>query len=240
MLIALAQVAAQAGNIHHNLQHHRNAIALAQEVGARLIVFPELSLSGYEPSMASSVAVSLGHPIIHGLSALATQTDIVISAGIPTHTETLPNISALFFFPNGNVQAYGKKYLHPDEEPYFAPAINNGLIVVDDLIIGFAICFEISVTAHEELTFSQAPALYIASVVKYGDGTAKALDRLQHLSSKYALPVLMVNAVGKAEGYDCGGKTSIWYQGKLLAQLSDTDEGLLFFDSEKLQAFSMD
>lgn len=44
---ALAQIDCKVGDLQNNLQHHLGAIEKAREQGAQLIVFPELSLTGY-------------------------------------------------------------------------------------------------------------------------------------------------------------------------------------------------
>ncbi|WAT04512.1 hypothetical protein O1V64_20520 [Rouxiella badensis] len=46
--IAAAQITCVAGNIDVNIQRHSRAVALAAEHGVSLIIFPELSLTGYE------------------------------------------------------------------------------------------------------------------------------------------------------------------------------------------------
>jgi predicted amidohydrolase len=45
--IAIAQVDAAVGNIERNLAHHLEEVEKAKRQGARLVVFPELSLTGY-------------------------------------------------------------------------------------------------------------------------------------------------------------------------------------------------
>jgi len=45
--VALAQIATCPGQFQHNLDRHREMIARARAAGAGLVVFPELSLSGY-------------------------------------------------------------------------------------------------------------------------------------------------------------------------------------------------
>jgi hypothetical protein len=44
---ALAQIAPRLGNVTANLERHREVIAEASAAGADLVVFPELSLTGY-------------------------------------------------------------------------------------------------------------------------------------------------------------------------------------------------
>ena len=46
-LIALAQIRPVLGDVSRNLAQHLEVIARAAEQGAHLVVFPELSLTGY-------------------------------------------------------------------------------------------------------------------------------------------------------------------------------------------------
>lgn len=49
-----------------------------------------------------------------------------------------------------------------------------------------------------------------------------------------AMPVLMANCVGIADGSRCAGKTSVWNQcGSLIGQLNESDEGMLIFDTAR-------
>ena len=45
--VALAQIAPKLGDLESNLELHRNAIRLARREKAGVVVFPELSLTGY-------------------------------------------------------------------------------------------------------------------------------------------------------------------------------------------------
>src|SRR5690349_14993778 len=49
MLIALAQINPTVGDIALNTRKHIDFIRRAKEAGARLVIFPELSLVGYPP-----------------------------------------------------------------------------------------------------------------------------------------------------------------------------------------------
>jgi predicted amidohydrolase len=44
------------GDIQRNIEHHKNFIALAGSYGVDTVIFPELSLTGYEPALAKALA----------------------------------------------------------------------------------------------------------------------------------------------------------------------------------------
>ncbi|MBF3255085.1 carbon-nitrogen hydrolase family protein, partial [Pseudomonas aeruginosa] len=55
-LIAAAQSCAHPADLPRNLDDHLRLMRIAQARGVRLLVFPELSLTGYEPSAAAALA----------------------------------------------------------------------------------------------------------------------------------------------------------------------------------------
>ena len=56
--IAAAQVASVPGDIDRNIATHAAATAAAAQHGVSVLVFPELSLIGYEPSLAADPALA--------------------------------------------------------------------------------------------------------------------------------------------------------------------------------------
>ena len=47
MKVALAQIAPRLGNLQYNLKIHQNTVAKAKKENVDLLIFPELSLTGY-------------------------------------------------------------------------------------------------------------------------------------------------------------------------------------------------
>src|SRR5437870_5736399 len=56
--IAIVQTCPLAGDVQANLDEHIRLARLAATEGALIVVFPELSLTGYEPALAESLAFS--------------------------------------------------------------------------------------------------------------------------------------------------------------------------------------
>ena len=79
--IALAQINTHLGDINTNLEKHLDLIQKAQEAGAQLIVFPELSLTGYcLQDMVPNVVhkASSDDPVFGPLLAASQKSDIVV------------------------------------------------------------------------------------------------------------------------------------------------------------------
>ena len=57
MKVGIAQARPITADISRNIQQHKTLIAQAVSSGADILIFPELSLTGYEPTLAHTLAV---------------------------------------------------------------------------------------------------------------------------------------------------------------------------------------
>lgn len=233
MIICVAQTKPVKGDIQQNIEKHHPLIATAVSHHADLIIFPELSLTGYEPSLAQDLATTQDDGRFAPFKTLSNTHHITIGVGLPTSTETGLCISLILFQPDQARRTYSKKYIHADEEPFFVSGQNFPTLPINGTNIGLAICYELSIPAHAELAHQRGADVYIASVAKSAQGVKQAHKRLAEIAKTYRLPVLFANCVGPSEEFVSAGGTAVWNQnGTLLAQLDDTHEGLLVFDSE--------
>jgi len=233
MKIGVAQTRPITGDIQHNISRHMLLTDLAASYAADAIIFPELSLTGYEPTMAEALAIDPDDSRLDDFQRISNTRQITIGAGIPTKANEGICITMVFFQPNQARQTYSKKYLHPDEEPFFISGQGLSGLKINQTPVALAICYELSVPEHAANAFKDGAAIYIASVAKSAAGMEKAFTSLSGIAKQYSATVLMSNCVGHCDDFDCGGKTSIWNdQGLLAGQLSDTDEGILIIDTD--------
>jgi predicted amidohydrolase len=231
MKVGIAQTRPITADVSRNIQRHKTLIAQAVSSGADILIFPELSLTGYEPTLAQTLAVDPDDKKLDVFQQLSDSHRLIIGAGIPTRHGDDICISIALFQPGKPRQLYSKKYLHADEEPFFVSGQHGPNRIGDK--IALAICYEISVPQHAEEAYRNGATIYIASVAKFMHGIDKALARLAEISSSYSMTVLMSNSVGQADGYECAGKSSIWNdKGVLLGQLDDYHEGILLLDTD--------
>lgn len=229
MIIALAQTHPFKGDISQNINRHKQLTNNALSLGADTIIFPELSLTGYEPELAESLAMTAEDSRLNCFQDLSDEYKITIGVGVPMKTEKGISISMVIFHPQKARQVYFKKYIHSSEIPFFV-GVENDNTFIRDTTIAMAICYEISVPQHAEDAFKSGANIYIASVVE--DYVDNAIIKLSAIASKYKMTVLMANAVGQTGTYLCDGKTSVWNsEGNLLGQLDSVHEGLLIFNT---------
>ena len=233
MKICVAQTRPVKGDIKANMEHHKKLVSLAVNKGSGIIIFPELSLTGYEPELAAELATTPDDSRLADLQQLSDDDNITIGVGIPTKHEHGTCISMIIFQPQKEVISYSKKHLHTDEHPFFTSGENISLLPGYTPGVALAICYEISVPEHSEHAYKNGASIYIASVAKSASGVEKAVEQLANIAKKYSMTVLMSNFIGQCEDYQCGGKTSIWNnEGMLTAQLDDATEGILIIDTD--------
>ena len=232
MRIAVAQTRPVKGDVDANIKAHKQLIALAVEQGANVLVFPELSITGYEPELARELATPPDDPdcLFDDFQLISNGSKITIGIGAPVQGQNGTLIGMLIFQPNKPRQVYYKRFLHADELPYFTAGEKQVFL---DGAIALSICYELSVPEHAAYAHSQGAQIYLSSVAKSATGVAKAIETLKGTAGKYGMAVLFSNCVGHCDNFDCGGGTAvICEKGGMLAQLNDTDEGVLILDTD--------
>ena len=229
MILSIAQTHPIKGDILQNINRHKELINNALSHNSDTIIFPELSITGYEPELAESLAMTADDSRLDCFQDLSNQHYITIGVGVPMKTEKGISISMVIFQPQNTRQVYFKKYIHSSEIPFFVGSENEETFIKDTKM-ALAICYEISVSQHAEDAFKNGADIYIASIVE--DRADFAVEKLSNIASKYKMTVLMSNAVGQTGSYLCDGKSSIWNaEGELLGQLDSIHEGLLVFNT---------
>ncbi|MEM6839490.1 MAG: carbon-nitrogen hydrolase family protein [Cyanobacteria bacterium P01_C01_bin.120] len=231
--LAIAQTRPIRGNVAANLIQHQRWVTLAARYEADVLMFPELSLTGYEPSRAKTLAMSATDPCLEPLQQLADRHQLTIAVGMPMSYDNGVSIGVLLFHPNAMRQAYLKQYLHSDEEPFFHAGRHLTQTIATAPEVAIAICYELSVPAHAQQAAATGAQVYLASVAKSAAGIEKAAVRLAAIAQQYSFQVMMVNCVGPCEDFEGAGGSAVWNrEGSLLAQLDSRHEALLILDTE--------
>ena len=233
MKIAVAQVRPVKGDVGANISNHLKLIKVSALQGADAVFFPELSLTGYEPTMAKEFVGDRHDPQFDVFQNISDNKNLVIGVGMPTPSGSDILISMIIFQPHATKQIYSKQYLHPDELPYFVPGQGQLYLNLHNNKIAPAICYELSVARHARNAFENGATIYLASVAKTLRGVENAVDTLAGIAKKYSVITLMSNCVGLCDGVECAGTTSVWNnKGALLGQLDDKSEGILIVDTD--------
>ncbi len=129
-----------------NLTDHLAWVARAAGKGARLVLFPELSLSGYSsrPFM-SKVAMTLDHRRCRRLYRAAREHDLFVAFGLPLKRGKRMYISHALAGPRGLLGHYEKVHLAGGaggEARVFSPGSTFRVFDVEGVKVGINICFD--------------------------------------------------------------------------------------------------
>ncbi|MGE5236835.1 MAG: nitrilase-related carbon-nitrogen hydrolase [Acidobacteriota bacterium] len=144
LVVALAQIATCPGQIRHNLERHLAMITRADEAGAALVVFPELSLSGY--LLAHGVlehALTLDDPRLRPLLDASRRLSLLI--GLPLREVGGGISNAMLLVEDGEVRGIHRKLYLPtygmfDEGRYFVPGAHLRPLASKLGTLGVLIC----------------------------------------------------------------------------------------------------
>ncbi|MEM9849526.1 MAG: carbon-nitrogen hydrolase family protein [Bacteroidota bacterium] len=233
MRICLAQIASDKGAVTNNIQHHLKVIAEANALQVDLIIFPELSITAYEPILAEALALDWHDTIFDPFQKIADENNTSIGIGMPTKANNGINISMLIFQPQRSKSIYSKRILHADELPYFVSGEHQPFLNIKGKKIALGICYETLQRSHFVNAVENEADIYIASVAKPARGTDKAYLHFPSVAKAFQLPILMCNCVGYCDNFLSDGKSAIWNRkGQLLQQLGEQHQGLLVYDTE--------
>jgi predicted amidohydrolase len=229
MILAAAQTKPKRGDIDTNLLDHYRLVKLAATNGAQLIVFPELSITGYEREDAARMAFTANDSRLNVLKKLATENKITIIAGAPIRIKSNLFLGEFCIAPNDAVSIYTKQFLHTGEEVYYQPSFDyNPILEIENERISCAICADIDHPKHPENANKRNSSIYIASIFFSPNGISQAHQSLQSYASKYQMNVLMANFGGDSYGSPSGGRSAFWNNnGELIAQMPSSGSGLL-------------
>jgi len=149
--IALAQIRSKRENKKANLQKIEEFTLKAKNQGANLVIFPELSLTGYVlHDQVYELAEEIPGPSIKRVEDLAKRTGMLIVFGMPELSEktkaTIFN-TAVIVGPNGLIGKYRKRYLPThsvfEEKRYFRQGYQTAVFKTSIGNLGLLICYDI-------------------------------------------------------------------------------------------------
>ena len=233
MKICIAQIESLKGNVQKNIQTHLQLIEHAINLNSDLIIFPELSITGYEPSLAKKYVTNVENSIFDQFQELSDKNEITIGVGIPTNAIGGIYISMLIFQPYKKKVVYSKQMLHTDELPYFTHGNTQTFLNIKGNKIAIGICFETLQREHFLNANKKGADIYIASVAKAKGGIDKACLHFSKIAVEFKTPILMSNSVGFCDNFMSVGRSAIWNKnGELIEQLDDKNQGILIYDTE--------
>lgn len=233
MKISAVQIRSDKGNIKSNIENHIKWIDIAVSENVDLIIFPELSLTGYEPVLAEELTTDQNDSRLDVFQKISDLKNITIIVGLPIKSPSGILISMVIFQPKSARLTYSKQQLHPDEKPYFIQGSEQIILKIKDQKIAPAICYESLQPEHSTRANRLGTQLYLAAVAKSQSGIEKAFAHFPKIADKYSMPVLMANCIGKCDNFESAGQSAVWDEnGNLMGQLDNKNAAILIYDSE--------
>lgn len=150
MRIGAIQCKAEPGDINANIESHLKFIQLADDHNVNLLYFPELSITGYEPKLSRSLAMTMTDPVLDIFKKLSHRHDMIIGIGMPLAFHEHVQIGMAWFIPNGPSLSYAKQQLHNDELPFFISGERQLLIQSGNHKFAPSICYESLQSNHAD------------------------------------------------------------------------------------------
>ncbi|MEU9040370.1 MULTISPECIES: carbon-nitrogen hydrolase family protein [unclassified Kitasatospora] len=208
-----------------NVELHARTV---REAGTRLVVFPELSLTGYD---LTAPAVDPADPRLAPLVEACAATGALALVGAPVReTDGHESIATLAVTGEGAVVVYRKMRLHGAEVERFTAGEKPVVLELDGLRLGLAVCADAADPTHAEETAALDIDAYVASTL-YGPGPAQAERRDGHVGARAAAHgvwcVLATSAGATGEFQDSSGGSGVWAPGGALVAQAGTAPGEL-------------
>jgi predicted amidohydrolase len=210
LTLAAAQSTSVAGDLATNLRTHLDFIAAAADAKVDVLLFPELSLSGYEPDLAASLALAPTDVRLLPLREACRAAGLTAVVGAPIQGAKGLQIGALILAADGSCRVHTKEYLHPGESPPFVPGSGGDLLEFGGLRGALAICADSNHPAHADAARARGADLYLVSAVIGATGYPADSAQLAGHARRLAMPVLMANHGGPTGGYACVGRSACW------------------------------
>jgi predicted amidohydrolase len=238
--IAAAQTTPLRGDVDANLAQHVRLAEIAAEERARVLVFPELSLTGYELDLARDLAFSPRDPRLDPLVDLAAARSMTLIVGAPLRRGPLLHLGAFIVSPDRSVDVYTKHFLGafppsaspdgivpPPEASVFRPGDRNPLVRFDDDVGAVAVCADTGRASHAKAAAERGATTYLASMFVIPADLEKDTANLRTYAARHAMAVVFANFGGPSGGLPSAGASAIWSErGELLATLGTAGAGV--------------
>ncbi|MFC8388822.1 carbon-nitrogen hydrolase family protein [Streptomyces sp. NPDC057238] len=214
--IAAAQAQAEAGDVEANVATVTAMVRDAARAEARLVVFPEKFLSGYEPDLIQAdphrCAVQPGDPRLGPIVDACRETGTAAVVGAAFHDQGDLYVSALVIDTNGElVTRYDKQHLFKSEREIYREGTAGCTLQLDGWRLGLGICYDSGFPEHARAAaLDGCHAYVVGALFSVGNGyhesrtwfPARALD-----NTCYAV---LANHIGTTGGWNACGSSAIW------------------------------
>ncbi|MEU9293326.1 carbon-nitrogen hydrolase family protein [Streptomyces sp. NPDC048266] len=209
MIVAATQFAPVAGDIDANVRTVAGLVRAAGAEGARVVVFAELCLTGYEPTLirdTPGLVLTEDDPRLEPVREACRAVSAVAVVNGPVRTAgSRPGLATLVIGPDGSLLTrYDKRHLYGIEREVFAPGTAEGRFALDGVRFALATCYDNRFPELAERAAADGCAVYLASSVLSADNDS--FEKVYPVRARdFGLSVVLGNVLGRNEdGIGCG------------------------------------
>ena len=207
LVIAVAQPQCLPYDVAVNAVTHA---ATVRSAGARVVVFPELSLTGYE---LDAPAITVDDPRLTPIVEACAEAGSVALVGAPVHGEAgRSHIAILAIDDTGASVVYRKMWLGTAESDRFTPGERPAVLEIDGWRLGLAICKDTGIPQHASDTAALGIDVYVAGILETSEDLAVPEERARRVAADHHVPVAVASFAGSTGGGypQAAGCSGIW------------------------------
>jgi predicted amidohydrolase len=207
LVIAVSQPVCVPYDVGVNAVTHAAAVRSA---GARVVVFPELSLTGYE---LDAPAITADDPRLTPIVEACAEAGSLALVGAPVDGEAgRSHIAMLAIEGGGATVAYHKMWLGGTESTRFTPGSRPAVLDVDGWRLGLAICKDTGVPQHASDTAALGIDAYVAGVLESAEDSGVPDECARRVAGDHHVWVAVASFAGSTGGgyAQAAGRSSIW------------------------------
>jgi len=239
--IACAQTVPVAGDVEANVQQHLDLIRATASESPDAIVFPELSLTGYELDLADRLAFDGDDRRLEPLRLAGATQRVTLIVGAPIRQGGKLYNGAFILRPGAETLIHCKRYLGtfgeearvdgelpPAEASVFVPGEPAPLFAAGERAAAIAICAEGNRPQHAQDAAARGASAYLASSFVIPSEYEEATRNLRQRALDHRMLVAFANFSGSSGGLRSAGASATWApDGTLLGKLPKEGAGIL-------------
>jgi predicted amidohydrolase len=235
--IAIVQDDCIPGETARNMEKAACLIERAAQQGARLVLFPEMYLTGYAlGKKIPEVAETVAGPVIAELARMAAKRRICVCMGFPELDPASHNIfnSLVCLSDKGEIlTVYRKIQLFDEEKKYFSSG--SGIKVVQTPIgrAGLLICFDLEFPELARMNALQDADLLLVATANMQPWGSQQDIYVKARAMENQIFLALANRIGREKNLVfCGGSTVVDPTGRILAAAGSQDAALLIAETD--------
>lgn len=230
--IAAVQCVSHPGDIDGAVAEHARLVADAADAGATVVLFPELSLTGYEPDLIDlhGIRVATDSPLLQPLSRVCQQRRVHALVGVPTAATALPHIGMLHVDRRGDIRlAYTKQHLDVGEIGIFGAGHAAAVLEIEGWKLALSIGPDVATPAHPVQARRAGADAYLVGAL-YLIGSESRVEAQMQAVAELGMWVVLAQYCGGTGGGPACGLSGAWRPGGSEAARLGTGPGVAMVD----------